>query len=100
MILLSFLPRLQDTYRNMVHICARRVAKLTLVPVPTPEELETIAGFPDDKTKLGKTEQYFWEVRDIHRLGTRLTCFKFKQTFDDQIREIKPVWDFPSLIEL
>jgi len=58
--------------------------------VPTPEEVEQITAFPEEKTKLGKTEQFFWEVKDVPRLGTRLTSFKFKMSFDDQVRDLKP----------
>ncbi len=59
--------------------------------MPSKDEIEQIAGFPEEKTKLGKTEQYFWEIRDIHRLGTRLNCFKYKLSLDDQLNDLKPV---------
>jgi len=64
--------------------------------VPTSEEIEQISNYPEEKTKLGKTEQFFWEVKDVHRLGTRLTCFKYKMAFDDQMRDYKPVFIQPS----
>lgn len=35
--------------------------------VPTPEEIEQIAAYPDDRSKLGKAEQYFWEIRVCQR---------------------------------
>jgi hypothetical protein len=31
--------------------------------IPTAEELEQISSYPDDRSKLGKAEQYFWEIR-------------------------------------
>jgi hypothetical protein len=31
--------------------------------IPTAEELEQISSYPDDRSKLGKAEQFFWEIR-------------------------------------
>eukprot|EP01087_Luapelamoeba_hula_P014294 TRINITY_DN416_c0_g1_i1.p1 TRINITY_DN416_c0_g1~~TRINITY_DN416_c0_g1_i1.p1 ORF type:complete len:1319 (+),score=366.00 TRINITY_DN416_c0_g1_i1:197-4153(+) len=70
-------------------ISAEGVTSLTAF-VPSKDEIQMIVDYPEDKTKLGKTEQYYWEIRDLPRLQQRLNTFKFKLLFDEQYGDLKP----------
>jgi len=44
------------------------VVESLLQYIPTPEEIEQISGYPDDRNKLGKAEQFLWEIRVIYTI--------------------------------
>jgi len=65
--------------------------------IPTKEEIDLIMDYPEDKSRLGKAEQWFYEVRDIRFYGERLKAWCFKLRCREQIEELRP--DISAVIE-
>ncbi|ELR17045.1 formin domain containing protein [Acanthamoeba castellanii str. Neff] len=61
--------------------------------IPTPEEIEQLTAYADDRSKLGKAEQYFLTAKDIKRLEPRLKAFLFKLRFPEMKDSIRPEID-------
>ena len=55
-----------------------------------------LSFFCGGRTKLGKAEQFFWVIKDIHHYGDRLKAWAFKLKCREQMEELRPVRD-PSL---
>ena len=56
--------------------------------VPAKEELELIRKNLDKKDLFGEAERYFMEIMDINMYEDRLKSIAFRESFEDQMKEV------------
>lgn len=62
----------QDRIGQLIRIC------------PTTEEVEAVKNFSGDHELLGKTEKFFYAIRNVPKLANRLDMMLFRVNFNNQ----------------
>ncbi|XP_047322445.1 formin-like protein 18 isoform X2 [Impatiens glandulifera] len=56
---------------------------------PTKEEIELLQNYSGNRQKLGKCEQFFFELMKVQRVESKLRVFSFKIQFDTQVSDLR-----------
>ncbi|WOH01130.1 hypothetical protein DCAR_0520511 [Daucus carota subsp. sativus] len=56
---------------------------------PTKEEIELLKNYNGEKDRLGKCEQFFFELMQVPRAESKLRVFSFKLQFESQVFDLR-----------
>lgn len=56
---------------------------------PTKEEMELLKNYKGEKDKLGKCEQFFFELMQVPRAESKLRVLSFKLQFNSQVSDLR-----------
>jgi len=57
--------------------------------IPEPDEIQTLQGYTEDKSKLGVPEQFFLEILTVPQYGNKLAALILKRDFDAKASQLR-----------
>ena len=57
---------------------------------PSPEEIKTMNSFTGDISQLASSDKYFFNIKDIPRLQSRICSMIYRRKFENEIEELDP----------